>query len=758
MSDQHGVGVFAALLAAGVSAVIVWQFSPHVHQRGQSIAVALAVGCGTGISALHGHPALVEHEAATRRYAVTVVGDVVSTPTGNATLLAVPSVGTVRATLRSPVDPGERLLLRGRLEPFDVPRNPGEPSIRAIERASGIAGQFATPTLLARASVDPLDSRAWAARLRAGAVRRVRAVIAEPQATILAGALWGSRGELPGELRADFVTTGTVHILITAGLHLGVIAALCFAICRLLAIPRVASCLITGVCIFGYVWWAGAHLPTQRAAAMAIVALAARACGARITSWNALAVAGIVVCTIWPASVDSASFALSFSCLAAIVLFAEPLGKLLAYVPLPARIREAIALTVATQLGTWPLSLALFSTLAPYAILANAIVIPLAVLALGGGILTLICPLVAPLETLLLSSIITVVQAIAALPGAHAVLATPPALAIATYDLFAIAAGIALTKNFPLRAALFLGCGIFAVALPTRIQARAPTTITFLDVNQADATVVQTADGHTLLIDSGGMLERGTGLESSAEAAGARIVLAYLQRRGIRDVDLLVITHPHGDHVGGCAPIISALHVRALIDSGQAYAGRAYRDCINTATLDHVPVVRPAPGLRWEATDGTQLEVLAPAQPFLTDTGDDVNENSIVAKLTVPTHDRPLRVLLTGDAGMASEARLLAAGVDLHADVLKVGHHGSAYASSAAFLAAVAPTIAIISDGRHNPFGHPAPATLDRLRTSGAQIYRTDQCGAIIIDGMTRRIETMLPCDSSRMPAIPTQR
>ncbi len=141
--------------------------------------------------------------------------------------------------------------------------------------------------------------------------------------------------------------------------------------------------------------------------------------------------------------------------------------------------------------------------------------------------------------------------------------------------------------------------------------------------------------------------------------------------------------------------------------------------------------------MRWTSGDGVTLDVLAPSMPYLVDTGDDVNENSIVVMLRCGA----FRELFMGDAGEASEARLLAEDApchgmtacddDLQADVVKVGHHGSRYASTATFVAAVHPRIAVISVGRHNTFGHPAPATIDVWNSIGAAVIRTDQCGAI---------------------------
>ena len=233
----------------------------------------------------------------------------------------------VRAHVRDEsVVEGERLVVRGRLVPFDEARNPGEPSRRALALGEGLAGELAGDRVLLRAPPEPRDVRTWSARLRAMLSRRLRTVLREPEATVIAGALWGERGTLPQAIRDDFQATGTVHVLVTAGLHLGVVAGLVLAVLRLARVPRAAAALAAIPCAVAYAWLSGAHLPSQRAAVMVSVALLARACGARAASWNALALAALVVAAIWPAAVTTVSFALSFSCVAAILLFARPLA------------------------------------------------------------------------------------------------------------------------------------------------------------------------------------------------------------------------------------------------------------------------------------------------------------------------------------------------------------------------------------------------------------------------------------------------
>jgi competence protein ComEC len=716
--------------------------------------LAVGIAAGLAVSFANGHPAIVEHEQRTARYTATVVGDVRATPDGRvATTLWIDAVGAVRATVAPPLSAGDRLAVRGRLEPFDLPRNPGEPSLRALERAEGIAGRLAGARVLARAPPRAYDVRAWPARLRARLAATLRARVPEPSATILAGALWGERGTLADDLHDAFQATGTVHVLVTAGLHLGVVAGCIVALVRPFGLHRVAACLIALLLVAAYAWLSGAHLPSQRAAVMIGAALCARACGARIVSWNAMALAALAVAAMWPAAVESASFALSFSCVAAIVAFADPVTALLHRIPLPERVREAVALTVAAQLGTWPLTAAIFSTLAPYAVLANAIVVPLVALAIPGGLATLVAPPLAGAETLLLRALEATVRIIAGFPGARATLGTPPLLAIAAYDAAALGAALFLRRARPALALALLIAGSAGVVGSATVHLPHGLQIVFLDVGQGDGAVIRTPRDRIILMDAGGELERGRGGTSSAEAAGARVVLAYLRRAGIRHVHLLVLTHPHGDHVGACRPILDAMPVDAILDSGQAYSGRAYRDCVAAGHAQRVPIIVAHPGMRWSSGDGVELDVLAPSQPFLADTGDDVNENSIVAMLHYRRPDgREFRALFTGDAGEAREAQLLTGGLDLRADVLKVGHHGSKYASTPTFIAAVSPRLASISVGRNNTFGHPGASTLATLAHRGAMIYRTDRCGALDLDIDRMEAVTMLPC---RLAGIP---
>ncbi|MBV8601013.1 MAG: ComEC/Rec2 family competence protein, partial [Candidatus Eremiobacteraeota bacterium] len=311
------------------------------------LVAALAVALGLALGVWRGNPPSVAVEVAGVRLAGTVAGEATARPWGETFELGADDGLRYEVASREVVALGERVVVHGRLEPFDEPRNPGEPSSRELARERGLAGILAQARLVERAPPDPYDLRTLPARVREGAGRRLRALLGEPDATILAGMLYGARGTLPPELRAEFADTGTVHVLVTAGLHLGVVAALAVFVFERFGFGRIGSSLLAIPLVWAYAIVSGGHVPSLRAATMATVAFGARALGERSLSLNALAAAAIVVGAIWPAWVGCVSFALSFSCVTAIALFAEPISRGL--VRLPRVAREALALTLSTQ-------------------------------------------------------------------------------------------------------------------------------------------------------------------------------------------------------------------------------------------------------------------------------------------------------------------------------------------------------------------------------------------------------------------------
>jgi competence protein ComEC len=752
VASGYALTVMAAAL--GIAAL------PGSVPRATRAGALFALVAGMTEAAIAGHVATPLADTHVLRLAADVTA-VQEEPGGliSTTLRFADSTSGTATLSGVPLPIGARVVIRGSRVPFDEARNPGEPSQRDIMAERGITWRVVHARVLSSSPPDPNDPTLWIPRARAWASSQVHARFPEPEATILAGAMWGERGTLAPDLKDEFQETGTVHVLVTAGLHLGVIAAFTVVLLEALGCGRILSSLVAIACVWAYAALSGDHLPSVRAATMLSFALVARAAGREPFSWNALALAAIVVAALRPASVTSVSFALSFSCVAAIFAFAKPIASALEEFGVPHVVREALAVAFATQLGTWPLTASAFLVIAPYAPLANALVVPIVGIALLGGFATLALGAIPPLanvaatiETSLVDWIVAVVRFVASLPGAHVVATPPPNWTIAVYDGALALAAFWISNGRSKRATLFIFAGAVLCLWPPRTPAHG-VTITAIDVGQADAILIRTPRGHAYLVDAGGRLESGSqqGGASQAEAIGERIVVPFLIRQGIHHLDAVLLSHPHGDHAGGIAPVFRTLGANGFADSGQAYPGHAYHDALDVAREKRIPLLEPRGGDVWRTDDGVTFRFYGPTLPYVTGSRSDINSNSLVFRLEYGS----FRMLFTGDAGAETEARLLAAGDDLRADVLKVGHHGSAYGTTPDFVRAVGARIAVVSVGRNNLFGHPSPRTLATLQSVGARAFRTDRDGAVTITTDGSRFETtpFLVSDSPRADA-----
>ena len=255
------------------------------------------------------------------------------------------------------------------------------------------------------------------------------------------------------------------------------------------------------------------------------------------------------------------------------------------------------------------------------------------------------------------------------------------------------------------------------------------TSVYFIDVGQGDCELIRTPDGQNILIDAG------------TNATGDKLV-QYLEQLGVEQIDTLIATHPHEDHIGGMDEVVNAFPIGDVylpkVADSQTPTTRTYERLLDAIADKGLSITPGRGGITILDDDGIKLEFLAPNA----DSYADLNSYSIVAKLTCGQKS----FLFTGDAESDSEEEMLHAGYDLRSDVLKCGHHGSSTSTSAAFLQAVQPTYAVISCGVDNDYGHPHRETLDKLNDAGVQIYRTDEQDTIlaVCDGTDVTFQTGL--------------
>jgi beta-lactamase superfamily II metal-dependent hydrolase len=250
-------------------------------------------------------------------------------------------------------------------------------------------------------------------------------------------------------------------------------------------------------------------------------------------------------------------------------------------------------------------------------------------------------------------------------------------------------------------------------------------TMTAIDVGQGDASLLTFPHNESLLID-GGKEDKGP------------TVVAYLHSVGITHLNGIVATHPDSDHIGGLLPVLDSVPVDRVYDVGLPKASDVYGEFLQLIAQKNISYSKSRAGDSIAVDSDTNVSVLnPPLSTSATDAPD--NDHSIVIKATY----QRISYLLTGDAERPAEARMIRM-FNCSAYVLKVGHHGSSAASSAAFLKAVMPRIAVISVGANNSYGHPSPQMLARLAAVNATVYRTDTQGTIIVttNGQTVDVRT----------------
>ncbi len=265
-------------------------------------------------------------------------------------------------------------------------------------------------------------------------------------------------------------------------------------------------------------------------------------------------------------------------------------------------------------------------------------------------------------------------------------------------------------------------------------------TAHFIDVGQGDSILLQ-FNQTDILIDAG------------SQNMGPRVE-TYLRNQGVSDLDLVVSTHPHEDHIGGLVKILQDFPVEQVLDSGQPHSSQIFNTYLTLIDQKNITYTAAERGQKINLDPDISIDVLSPPQTLF---AGDLNQNSIVLKVAYNN----VSFLLMGDAGREAENSLISSGQDLKSDILKVGHHGSSSSSNYLFLNEVLPSISIISVGADNDYGHPTQQTLSALEDIGSTIYRTDTSGNIIVttDGQSYSISTstISQTTSSSDSSIPSQ-
>nr|WP_221376605.1 ComEC/Rec2 family competence protein [Actinoplanes polyasparticus] len=598
--------------------------------------------------------------------------------------------------------PGQRVTAKGKLLP------PRGGDLRAV-----VASVREAPALVGRPS--------WAQRaagvLRAG-LQRACEPLPDLPGGLLPGLVVGDTSRLDPGLEEDFRTTGMTHLNAVSGANVAILlGVVLFAVRRTRAGP-VVTAVICAMALVGFVILARPSPSVVRAAAMGAIGLIGLASGRRRAALPALAAGVAVLVVADPELASDAGFALSVLATSGLLLLAPVWRDGLRRRGCPAGLAEALAVPAAAQVACGPVVAGLSGTISIVAVPANLLAVPaIAPATLFGVTAAVISPVWPagaefaawlghwPAQWLVLLATYGARVPAGALPW--------PGGLTGALLLAVITVGLLIATRRPLIRKLVTVVALGGVlgALPVRLLASGwpppDWVVVACAVGQGDAIVLPAGAGRAVVVDAGP--------EPNA-------VDHCLRRLGVRQVALFVVSHFHADHIGGVAGVIRGRDLRGVVgpDWPEPPAGRA----AVAEAAGRVPVHAVRAGWTY-AVGGLRLTVLGPVEP-LRGTNSDPNNNSLVLRAEVDGRT----ILLPGDAETEEQEDMLdrlGPGA-MRADVLKVSHHGSSY-QSPRFIDEIRPSVALVSVGLGNDYGHPNVPLMARLSRGGARVLRTDQSG-----------------------------
>ena len=554
------------------------------------------------------------------------------------------------------------------------------------------------------------------------------------RAPVVAALALAETRELDRGLREDFARSGTTHLLSISGFHVGVVAALGLALLRSLGAGRRGAALGAAGVSWLYVALLGFPSAATRAAVMLTALAASRARGRPPARWGGLGVAFLALVALDPPRLTSAGFQLSFAGAAGLVAWVRPLRRGIRRTwprRTPDALVDGLAAGTAATLATLPFVAWHFERVSLVGIPATLVASPCVVLALPGALLSLAADALHPAAGRFLAG--GVGLALDALVWSARTAAAPAWASVwvprgwVSVGLVGalVGAHLAYKMRTPARSALLAGgaaAGILAWPGLLVLQARGTAEVLMMDVGQGDAVALRTPAGRWLLVDAGPPWDGDP---------GASPVVRTLRRRGVRRLEALVLTHPDLDHIGGAPAVLGAFEVGEILDPGEPAGKEAYVALLEEAARRGIPWRQARAGDR-RGWDGVDVRILHPGTAALPSGESDTDANDVSVVLSVAFGE--FDALLTGDAPTAVE-RALVAEVSPTLEVLKVGHHGSLTSTAPELLTRARPAVALVSAGRRNRYGHPAPAVLHRLAEAGAQVHRTDRVGTVSVLG-----------------------
>ena len=553
-----------------------------------------------------------------------------------------------------------------------------------------------------------------------------------PYNYLLIGMLLGEKSFILPHLKEVFTEAGVMHILAVSGLHVGIIAMALLALLSMLKLPKKLKLFTLILILIMYASITGFRPSVLRATIMFILLIGGKLINRSRNLNISLFFAAFLILLLNPLILYDAGFLLSFIVTFFIINLSPILQGLFSKIVV--WIKNPLAVSTAAWVGIFPLSAYFFSKVSIISIISNIFIIPLTGIAVILGFITFfiglmsisLAGLFSNLNYLVLNLITLISKSFSSLPFAFIYVAQPSVTVIILYYLtvffiIEIFYKKTLSPKIKKKATLIVLSVTLLIIIVQVFYPAGNLKVNFINVGEGDCILIEAPNKINILIDGGGTPQ-------SDFDVGSKIVVPYLRRKGINEIDLLILTHPHLDHLEGLLPVLKEFKVGMVLDSGLICDISAYKEFISLIQKKGIPYHKAKAGDNFIFSNNLEIFLLNPLYDSYFYDESDFNNASIVVKLFYKNAD----FLFTGDIEGAAEKKLLIWQNILQSDVLKVGHHGSSTSTNLEFLDKVDPGIAVITVGKNN-FGHPSQKIIERLEDKNIQIYRTDEDGTIII-------------------------
>jgi len=631
---------------------------------------------------------------------------------------------------------GDQVGVLGVIGEIESLSNPGLLSFADYLKDQGIGYQLratAVPRIIKRGGGSVLKKISL--KVKNQLVQIPAKTLPEPYATLLSSIVFGSKAaKAPIEIKDTYKKAGVAHLLVASGMHLGILVGVCLFVVKMSRAPLWLGVLITSMINLLYALMTGFGPSILRAAIMAEIMLLGLLFEREKEIYTSLAISAFIILLYNPKFMFEVGFQLSFGATWSLVYVAPVLVDKLKNI-MPKWLATLLSAALAPVLVSTPITLYHFSQTSIIGVVTNLLLLPwVGVIVVLGFVATVLGALFLPLGELINNANLVllwlanfIVLTLAKLPWAQVFLAPPKLPFILGYYLALVSLVEIIRQgklpklskfHLSLVACLFGSLLIWNIALADSFSG---LTVTVLDVGQGDSILVETPSGKKMLIDAG-----------EAEM-GQRVVVPYLRRHGISRLDLVVMTHPHEDHVGGLPVVLENIKVDTVLEPGAVFKSLSYQRFKELIAKNKTKYQLARAGQVINFGQNCVAKVLHPELPLLTD---NLNNVSVVIRLTYGKFS----MMLTGDNEQEGEQQILtrvtsnlSPVTSIRSLIFKVGHHGSNTATAVDFLEAVSPQVAVISCGQHNKFHHPHGVTLKKLAERGIKVYRTDKNGAVVI-------------------------